>query len=187
MKQSIKQCKKCNAEITDKKIKKCPECGVEISKPIYKKWWLWVIIGVVAISVISGGGNSETASSDTGSSGASSANSSISSKKTYEQVDIEVMFDELDENALKAEKNYKNKYVEVTGKIANFDSNGAYISIESTTASEWNIQTVMCYIKNDDQLDFLLNKSKGDTVTIKGKIIRVGELLGYSMNIEEVE
>ena len=83
-------------------------------------------------------------------------------------------------------KTYQNKYVEVKGNIANFDSDGSYISIEPVNADPFDFISVMCYIKNDSQLDFLLEKSVGDTVTIKGKITSVGEVLGYSIKIEEV-
>ena len=44
----------------------------------------------------------------------------------------------------------------------------------------------MCYIKKDAQREILMNKSKGDTVVIKGKIITIGEIIGYSINIDEV-
>lgn len=97
------------------------------------------------------------------------------------------MLDDLKENAMKAETLYQDKLVEVTGKIANFDSDGFYISIEPVDADAWNFTTVMCYIKNDFQKDLLLEKSKGDTVTIKGQITTIGEVLGYSLNIHGIE
>jgi hypothetical protein len=62
-----------------------------------------------------------------------------------------------------------------------------FFSIEPVNASEWNFETVMCYVKNKDQLNFLLEKSKGDQVTIKGKVISVGEVLGYSLKIDFIE
>ena len=96
------------------------------------------------------------------------------------------MLDDLDENAMKAESTYQNMYVEVTGKIVSFDSDGSYISIEPVNADEWNFDTVTCYIKTDAQRSVLMEKSKGDTVVIKGKIWSIGEFLGYSINIDEV-
>ena len=96
------------------------------------------------------------------------------------------MIDELKENALRAQNKYNNLYVEITGKISSFDSSGYYISVEATNAGEWNIDTIMCYIKNDTQKNFLMEKAVGDTVTIKGKIISVGEFLGYSLNIDSI-
>ncbi|MBQ9071422.1 MAG: hypothetical protein IJY23_08800 [Clostridia bacterium] len=159
-------------------------------KPIYKKWWFWVLI-VLGISLVvsMASGDSDDGSSDDSDSSSSSSSgdkSSSSGKITYETVDLQTMLDELDSNALKAEKNYQNKYVKVTEKIASFDSDGSYITIEPVDADEWNFDTVMCKIKNDDQLDYLMDKSVGDTVTIKGKITSIGEVLGYTIKIDEI-
>ena len=74
----------------------------------------------------------------------------------------------------------------MVGKISNFDSDGKYISIEPVNADEWNFDRVQCYIKDDAQLDFLLEKEVGDSITVKGKIKSIGEVLGYSLNIDEV-
>lgn len=187
---SKKTCPKCNAEITESKAKACESCGASLKAPIYKKWWFWVIIALGVLIIASTGSTEET--NQDSSSPATSASSQISSvnnqnsKKTYEIVDLQKMLDDLNENALRAESTYQNKYVQVTGKIVNFDSDGAYISIEPKNASEWNFETVQCYIKTDSQRDFLMNKSKGDIVTIKGKITSIGEILGYSINIDEI-
>ncbi len=172
------KCKNCNQEI-EKKAVVCPGCGCKVKKPIYKKWWFWVIIAIVIVAIGSSAGNeTSTVETDT---------NKVSEEIVYEAVDLMTMMDELDANALKAEKTYNNKYVEVTGKIANFDSDGSYISIKPTSADEWFFDSAMCYIKNDDQLNFLLEKSVGDIVTIKGKVKSVGEVLGYSIDIKEVQ
>ena len=107
---------------------------------------------------------------------------------TYEKVDLKKMLDDLDGNALKAEKTYQDKYVEVTGAIRNFDSDGDYISIEPVNADPWDFSlvSVMCYIEDDAQIDYLLEKEVGDKVTIKGQIYSIGEILGYSIKIAEV-
>ncbi len=172
----------------------------KVKKPIFKKWWFWVIIIVVVLAIIGGtsGGEDTTDSGDDGTQVSTpqtndtnkEENKKEESKKEeikYEAVDLQTLLDELDANALKAEKTYQNKQVEVTGKIASFDSDGSYITIEPVNASEWNFDTVMCDIKNDEQLNFLLEKVKGDTVTIKGKITSIGEVLGYTIKIAEVK
>lgn len=153
-----------------------------------KKWWIVVaaVVAAIIILVAIGGEGDDTVDS---------SNSGDNSKKptnteqtiTYETVDLQKMFDDLDSNAMKAEQTYQNKYIQVTGKIANFDSDGAYISIEPVNADEWNFDTMQCCIKNDTQKQKLLNYSKGDTVTIKGKITSIGEVLGYSLDIKEIQ
>ncbi|MGN1316800.1 MAG: hypothetical protein ACI4VW_07025 [Acutalibacteraceae bacterium] len=179
-------CKKCGNEI-DKKAVVCPKCGCKVKKPIFKKWWFWVIIVlIIAIVGVSGGDtttdDSATASSDVN----TTAVSETVSMKTYEKVELQTMMNDLKDNALKAEKTYNNKYVELTGRIVNFDSNGSYISIESVNANDFNLDTVTCNINGQEQLDLLLEKSTGDVITLKCKVVSVGEVLGYTVRIEEI-
>ena len=162
-----------------------------MKKPIYKKWWFWVIIVVVGLAIIGTAfGDTEEAAPATNDTEASQTTSevttSISSEKEYQKVDLQTMMDELDENAMRAESKYQNAYIEITGQIASFDSDGYYITVEPIGAGEWNFKTIMCYIKKSEQKEFLVEKSVGDTVTIKGKIFSIGEVLGYSMNIDSI-
>lgn len=182
MKETKKLCPKCGVEIPNSNVKVCFSCGTKIGKPIYKKWWFWLIV-VLAVAII--GGAFGSGDGEAGS--IADNNGAGSSSKTYEEVDLQTMLDELNKNALSAEKKYQNKYVQVKGKISNFDSDGAYISIEPVNADEWNFDTVICYIKSDAQREFLMSKEKGDAVTIKGKITSIGEILGYSINIDEIK
>lgn len=197
MKKSKKFCQKCGAEITDSNLTSCPTCNEKISKPITKKWWFWLLIAFGVIIIAAAG--SEDSPNDSENDGASttaitasttvdtaSTTKSTSQDKQYTKVDIQTMLDDLDNNALKAEATYQNMYVEITAKIANFDSDGAYISVEPVNADEWSFDMVICYIKNNSQREFLMEKSKGDTVTIKGKIISIGEVLGYSIKIDSI-
>ena len=169
-------CKNCGQEI-DKKAVVCTGCGCKIKKPFYKKWWFWLIV-VVIIGIMGS------------SSGGRDTSTSTENKKTevivYETVDLQTMFDELDGNAMKAENAYQDKHIEFQCKIANFDSDGNYIGVEPVNASEWNFTTAMCYIKDDEQKNFLIEKNVGDKITIKGKVKEVGEILGYSIDIKEV-
>lgn len=153
-----------------------------------KSWKLWVKIVisalflVIIIGSVSGGDSKSTTASESASNNAAATEETI----TYEAVDLQTMIDELNENALRAENTYQDKYVEVTGNIANFDSDGAYISLEPM-GDEWTLTSVMCYIKTPEQKDYLLSKNVGDTVTVKGKIKSIGEVLGYSIDIDSIE
>lgn len=183
-------CNNCGKEIDEKAVI-CPNCGtatkkLKAKKPLYKKWWFWVLI-VIAFAVIASFGGSDNDSEASSKAGQSSSVVTSSQEITYEAVDLRTMIDELDANALKAEKTYQNKYVEVKGKIKNFDSDGSYISIEPVNADEWNFTTVTCDIKDKEQLDLLLEKEVGDIVTIKGKVTSIGELLGYNIKIDYIK
>lgn len=178
-------CKNCGKEI-DNKAAVCVNCGAAVKqkKSIFKKWWFWLIVIIVIAIVGSASGDSETTGETTNSGDATSATQETI---TYEKFDLKTMFDDLKGNAMKAEEKYQNKYVEITGNITNFDSDGSYISIEPVNADEWNFDTAMCYIKTEEQKKILMEKSIGDQVTIKGKVKSIGEVLGYSFDIKEVE
>ncbi len=173
-------CKKCGNEI-DKRAVVCTNCGCKIKKPIFKKWWFWILVGIVVVIIaISGGGESSTTVTEKNI-------QDQADEIVYEVVDLQTMFDELDGNAMKAEANYDKKYIEFECKIKSFDSDGSYISVEPTGASEWNFSFAMCYIKNDMQKEFLIQKNVGDIITIKGRVKSIGEVLGYSIDINEVK
>ncbi len=170
-------CKKCGQEV-DKKVVVCTGCGCKIKKPIYKKWWVWGIVAIVIAIIGSASGNDDSVST--------AEQTESKQEIVYEVVDLQTMFDTLEENAMKAENEYQKKYVEFKCEITSFDSDGSYISVEPVGASEWNFTTAMCYIKNDAQKDILIEKNVGDVITIKGKIKSIGEVMGYSVDINEV-
>ncbi len=172
-------CKSCGNEIASS-AKTCPSCGAKNKKPIFKKWWFWVLIVVVIAAIGSSGGD------NSGETTPQENSTTQTETVTYEAVDLRVMMDELNNNAMKAEKTYQNKYVEFSAKIKSFDSDGSYVSVEPKNADAWNFETAMCYIKNDDQLDFLLEKNVGDVITIRGKVKSIGEVMGYSIDIADV-
>ena len=174
------KCKNCGNEV-EKKTVVCPGCGCKIKKSIFKKWWFWVICIVVAIAIGSSGGDDESAVSN------DSTTQNKSEEIVYEAVDLQTMFDELKGNAMKAEANYQKKDIEFECKIKSFDSDGSYISVEPIGASEWNFESAMCYITNDSQKEFLIQKNVGDKIIIKGKVKSIGEVLGYSIDINEVQ
>lgn len=52
-------CKSCGTQIA-KNAKVCPACGAKNGKPIYKKWWFWVILIVIICGI--GGTNKDSPS-----------------------------------------------------------------------------------------------------------------------------
>lgn len=96
------------------------------------------------------------------------------------------MIAELEDNALNASDTYKDQYVSVSGKLDNIDSDGSYINIAPLDDS-FTLTFIQCYVKSDEQLETIKSKSKGDPITVKGKVTDVGEVLGYSIDIDSVE
>lgn len=193
------KCKSCGQEISKQAVI-CPGCGAKVKKPIFKKWWFWVIIGVLAIGAIAAGsGNKETAPAGQGAAApaaqtaqgaaapAPAAQTTESKKIEYTPYDCKALFDDLKNNALRAEQTHQDEYVEITGYIRAFDSDGKYISI-GAPEDDFNylFDTILCDFKNDTQKEIAMQMNKYDKITIRGQIKSIGEVLGYSLNIDEI-
>ncbi|MEG0918555.1 MAG: zinc-ribbon domain-containing protein [Bacilli bacterium] len=173
-------CTHCGADIS-KGAKTCPSCGGKNKKPIYKRPWFIVIIAILVIGVVGsalGGGDSNTNTSS------NDEPQKAEKKIEYTEHDIKKMHKELEANALKAEEKYQDKYIEITGKLGTIDSDGSYICIE--TNEEYSFDDIQCYIEDDKQLKQIKELNKGDSVTIQGQVTEIGELLGYSMDIDKI-
>lgn len=152
----------------------------------------WIIIGFVAICIIgaAAGGNNSNKKKDTKSKSGSETSGGSSQSETekeqieYTPVTATQLSEQLSNNAMKAENDYKDKYIEVTGKLGNIDSGGKYIGIDSDI--EFDLTNIQCYIKSDEQKQIIMEMSKGDPITIKGRCKDVGELLGYSIDIDSI-
>ncbi len=55
----IVKCTTCNEEIAAS-AKVCPKCGAKVKKPLYKKWWIWLLALIVIGAIASGGGEKES-------------------------------------------------------------------------------------------------------------------------------
>lgn len=58
MKSKLIKCKTCGADVA-KSAKKCPQCGAKQKKPLFKKWWFWLVIAFLVIGSL---GSSEESS-----------------------------------------------------------------------------------------------------------------------------
>ena len=184
------KCKTCGAEIAAN-AKVCPQCGAKNKKPIYKKWWFYLIV-VLVIAAIAGGSSSgkTTAASSTGENTVQRVNNTAAATPVpveYTHYRVEELFEALKNNALKAKDTYLNQYVELEGYLSNIDSDGKYISIGAGKDNyDYLFQSVQCYIKNDEQKAAVMEMSIDDPVIIRGKIKMVGEVLGYSLDIDSI-
>ena len=59
MSSKVKVCKSCSQEFA-KNAKFCPHCGAKNKKPIFKKWWFWVIIALLFIVIGSSGDDTDS-------------------------------------------------------------------------------------------------------------------------------
>lgn len=101
----------------------------------------------------------------------------------FTKVTVKEMNKALTDNAAAAKDEYNKKYLEVTGILGTIDSDLKYISLDE---GDFDLQGIHCTIKNDEQKEIVKKLKKGQSLTIKGKITDVGEVLGYYMDIIEI-
>lgn len=196
MNEKLKNCDSCGAEIATS-AKTCPQCGAKVKRPITRKWWFWVIIVVVIAAIAGGasGSNSNTPSgADTSAAGTSTTDKPASADKpaaeqpvSYTHYNVTELFDALSDNAMKAQSDFKDQYVEIEGYLRVIDSDGKYIGVGAASDNfDYILQTVQCYIKNDTQKQQIMEISKDSPIVVRGKIKTVGEIQGYSLNIDSI-
>ena len=62
------------------------------------------------------------------------------------------------------------------------------ICVEASSNSyDYLFDSVQCYIKSAEQTDRVMEMSAGDPITVRGKITAVGEVLGYSLDIDSID
>lgn len=192
-------CKTCGAEIAAN-AKVCPKCGAKNKKPIYKKWWFYVLIVLILAGIFGRTPSSSSSSTVPSSSKAASVQTEAQTKPaaeatpkptpepiTYTHYKVTELFDALKANAMKAQNTFKDQYVEIEGYLGTIDSSGKYIGIGAEENNyDYLFQEVQCYIKSDEQRNAILEMNSGDYIVLRGKIISVGEVLGYSLNIDSI-
>lgn len=185
-------CKTCGKEMA-KAAKVCPNCGAKNKKPFFTKPWFIAIVVIFIIGAIASGGKSGSTNTNKV---ANKANSDASEVKDtvaestaptveYTSYTVDDLMAQLEGNALKASNDHKGENVRITGKLGVIDSSGKYITLYPDT--DFAIIGVQCYIKNDDTKAKVAELSKDSLVTLTGKITDVGEILGYSLNIDNIE
>lgn len=180
-----KLCKHCQTEIP-KKAKTCPNCKKKQGGII--KWIVIAFVALILIGSISGGEDDEKTTSDkaTNQVNTDENNETEVVEIEYQKYNVAEMINTLNENALKAEKEFQDQYVEITGRLGVIDSDGNYITLYPSN-DEWAIIGVQCFIQNEEQLNKVLEMKVGDTVVLRGKIISVGEVIGYSLDIDSID
>ena len=105
----------------------------------------------------------------------------------YTDVTADELCEALDSNAASASDTYKDKYFAVTGKLSTIDSDGSYIGLAAMDEDSFYLVDIQCFIKSDEQFEKVKTLKKGDTITVRGKITDVGEILGYSLDIDSID
>lgn len=185
------KCPECGKEVSSGATS-CPNCGHPISpqkgtvtvvKEKKKGSCLSKIIGFILIIVILAaigsalGGNKEEDTSTT------TSEKQPPKEISYKAVTVDQLMNDLTSNAMNAAETYKNQYLEVSGRLSTIDSSGKYISVLPSN-DEFAIIGIQCYIKNDEQKKAVSEMNVGQDIIVRGKCTDVGEVLGYSLDID---
>lgn len=167
-----------------------PVQQVQIVKPkkkFYKRWWFWLIVVIVVFGVAGTADSDDREETVVQESNSSEPSNQVEEAKPVEYMSVNAndMITMLDENPVVAADTYKDKYLEITGRLGSIDSSGDYISLRRFD-DELTFTTIMCYIQNDEQLEAVRTLKSDDTVTVRGKCTDVGEVLGYSLDIDSI-
>ena len=188
-KDKVVNCKGCGAELSSG-AKTCPSCGRKVKTPFYKRWWFWAAIAVIVIAAVAGGNGHPADSPSKGSDTPTESSSPVQSAEPaieYAAYEVTELFDALKNNALKAEKSFNGQYVEITGHLGTVDSSGNYIGIGADENNyDYFLDEIKCNITSDEQLDKVMELNANDTITVRGKITSVGEVMGYVMDIDSI-
>ena len=188
------KCPECGKKVSDSATS-CPNCGhplmtkrQNVERVVEKRTVIkqkkkghgcltTILFAVLIIAVI---GMAASSGDKKGDSSAAESKEPI----TYTAYSVNDMMNDLSSNAMAASDKYKDQYLEITGRLDVIDSSGKYISLYPD--DEFAIIGVTCNLTNDDQKSAVAKMQKGQTVTVKGKCTAVGEVIGYSLDIDEI-
>ena len=158
-------CNKCGAQI-DNDSSFCVHCGAQtsnyqkpaIKKPIYKKWWFWVIIAL-AVLIIGNTGSKDSASTP--------AETTEATKPQGIKVTAKELRDAYEQNEIAAQKKYDGQLVEVTGIVDNIGDdifNDVYITLSTGKP----LRSIQCYFEEDAEIDKVATVISGQEITVVG-------------------
>ena len=150
-------------------------------KPFYKRWWFIAIVVVIVLAglgkAMSGDKNGDKSATST-----TATQSATTAEKTSEapavkstqaaepplEVDAGTLLKAYDDNELKADKEYKDKVLRVSGKVAQVSEVFGIKTLEVQTDDPLQFHRVACPLKGD-QVDKAIELSKDSPVVVQGK------------------
>lgn len=189
---NIMKCKKCGQEV-DKKAVVCTGCGCKIKKPIYKKWWFWVLVAIVLAIVGNSGSDSETTSvKDVGSETNNVENTQtyieevVISEDEYKAQCVNIPYVDIARNP----NTYVDQKATFRGKVIQVQENGKRVVLRMDVTQGdygiWDDTVYVDYTRKDDTESRIL---EDDIVTVYGEIkgIKTYEtVLGSQVSIPHI-
>lgn len=174
-------CKACGKEIA-KGVKTCVHCGKDQRNFFMKHKILTGILVIIILGTIgSSGSKNNTTTTNTNDTASAKTESKTEAKKEVKEEVIKVSAVDLakayEENEVKADKSYKDKTAEISGKVNDIGVVAGQTYVVLSAEKDFALTNVQCFFKEQAEIDKVSNLKKGDTVTIQGKID------GKSMNV----
>jgi hypothetical protein len=178
-------CKSCGKEIA-KSVITCIHCGKD-QRSFFRKHKILVVI--LAIVVLAGIGNALGGDKDKAGSKVTTAKPAVADtvkketpkveEKKVEAIKISAvdLASAYEANEVKADKDYKDKAIETTGKIDDIGVILGQTYVVLSSGKDFSLTNVQCFFKDKEQIDKIANLKKGGTVTIQGIVD------GKSMNV----
>lgn len=169
-------CKACNKEIA-KGVKKCPNCGKD-QRNFFMQHKVLTVIGVIVILGVlgsAGGKKSSTTATTTGTKTETATKTEV--KEEAIKVSAVTLAKAYEDNEVSADKSYKDKTVEVSGKVSDIGVVAGQTYVVLSAEKDFAITNVQCFFNEQAEIDKVANLKKGDTCTIQGKVD------GKSMNV----
>ena len=161
-------CRNCKNDISSK-VMTCPYCGVKVKKKHFLLWFLLIILILWGFGFFS-----------------PSASKPNPATIDFQQVNFVELFDALDENAYAAKSTYMDMYVEFSGFVRAIDSDGVYFSVVPDS-DYLSLKSVHCSVDKELRETILTFIKVDSDVTVRAQIYDVGEILGYIVDVYEVE
>ena len=183
-KSKLTNCKICGVEIATS-AKSCPHCGAKVKKPIFKKWWFWVIVVLVLFIAIGSSGTEDT-------SGASSQNDNTpavtETKEEYIASCQTLPFADLARNP----DNWKGTRLSYTGQVIQViePSYGDTVTLRVNVTQDeygWWDDTIMATVeipKGDDRI------LEDDIITFYGEcdgMYTYESIFGESISVPKID
>ena len=138
-------------------------------KPWYKKWWVWLIVGIVVIAVANGGSDDSPKTATNETSSTQSTKQTAYEKKLAQaiEVDKKVLFNDYMANPISADAEYKDKVLKITGVISSIDREIAQQPYINFNMDTYGFETIRMTFNREEE-EKVTQLSKGETVTIIG-------------------
>lgn len=179
-----KTCRNCGQAI-NKNAVICTSCGAKIKKPLFKKWWFWliIIICVAGISV----SNNDNKTNDVSDKTVVSDEELVLSEDEYKAQCVSVSYNDIARNP----NDYKGQKAVFKGQVIQVQESGKNVVLRiNTTQGQyglWDDTIYVDYKRKDDNESRVLDD---DIVTVYGEIKGIKDyraVLGNQISIPHIE